>query len=93
MVSFFIPGVHFACFHKFIYNGESMALYEFHCEKCQLNFEQITSSTDPDQGKCPKCSEKNTKKLISGFKVAGQGDLREGSTFHGCHSCHPGHKH
>ena len=70
-----------------------MALYEFHCRTCNENFEQITSSTDPDQGKCPKCSGKDTEKVIAGFTVGGRGDLRE-STMHGCHGCHnPGHKH
>jgi putative FmdB family regulatory protein len=66
-----------------------MPLYEYFCEKCQRKFEQITSSNDPDQGKCPKCFEKSSKKLISRFAVGGQGDLRE-STLHGCHDCGPG---
>jgi putative FmdB family regulatory protein len=61
-----------------------MALYEFFCEPCKLRFEQITRRGDPDEGKCPKCREKNTRKLISRFAVGGQGDLRE-STMHGCH--------
>jgi putative FmdB family regulatory protein len=71
-----------------------MALYEYFCKECKHQFEQITSSTDPDQGKCPKCGEnKNTERLISAFRIAGRGDLRE-STMHGCHGCHnPGHKH
>lgn len=60
-----------------------MALYEFYCETCQSQFEQITSSSDPGMGKCPKCHDKNTRKLISRFAVGGQGDLRE-STVHGC---------
>ncbi|MGK5086157.1 zinc ribbon domain-containing protein [Bdellovibrionota bacterium FG-2] len=63
-----------------------MALYEFFCESCKSKFEQITSSTDPDQGTCPKCHGKQTRKLISAFAVGGQGDLRE-STQHGCHGC------
>jgi putative FmdB family regulatory protein len=61
-----------------------MALYEFHCEDCRKNFEQLTSSGDQDQGVCPACRGRNTRKLISRFAVGGQGDLRE-STFHGCH--------
>jgi putative FmdB family regulatory protein len=70
-----------------------MALYEYYCEHCKIQFEQITSSTDVDQGKCPKCHGKDTKKLISAFSVSGQGDQRESTYYHGCHSCHPGHKH
>jgi putative FmdB family regulatory protein len=64
-----------------------MALYEYFCEACQARFEQITSSTDPDAGKCPKCHGKKTRKLISAFRVGGRGDLRE-STMHGCHDAH-----
>jgi len=66
--------------------SEFMAIYEYYCETCQIRFEQITSSSDPDMGKCPKCKQKNTKKLISQFAVGGRGDLRE-STLHGCHGC------
>ncbi|MBC7690831.1 MAG: zinc ribbon domain-containing protein [Methylotenera sp.] len=68
-----------------------MALYEYFCDDCQKKFEQITSPTDPDSGKCPKCNHKNTKKMISRFAVGGRGDLRE-STLHGCHA-EPDHNH
>ena len=61
-----------------------MALYEFFCKNCKLKFEQITSSSDPDQGRCPKCHQMHAQKLISVFAVGGRGDLRE-STLHGCH--------
>lgn len=79
-----------------------MALYEYYCSGCKYQFEQITGSTDPDAGKCPKCqSKEHSKKLISRFAVGGQGDLRE-TTVHGCHggftgledhSGHEGHEH
>lgn len=64
-----------------------MALYEYYCDSCRSQFEQITSSGDPDAGKCPKCQKKDTRKLISAFRVGGRGDLRE-STMHGCHESH-----
>ena len=63
-----------------------MALYEFYCEGCKAKFEQLTSSSDPDKGKCPKCNGNDTHRLISRFAVGGQGDLRE-TTMHGCHDC------
>jgi putative FmdB family regulatory protein len=63
-----------------------MALYEYFCDSCNHKFEQLTSSRDPDQGKCPKCHKKETRRLISRFAVSGRGDLRE-STMHGCHDC------
>lgn len=66
-----------------------MVLYEYFCEECALVFEQITSNSDPEQGKCPKCSVKTHQKLISQFAVGGRGDLRE-STMHGCHECYHG---
>jgi putative FmdB family regulatory protein len=70
-----------------------MALYEYYCDSCKLKFEQITSSSDPDAGKCPKCQKKDqARKLVSAFRVGGQGDLRE-STQHGCHGCYSGHHH
>ncbi len=67
-----------------------MALYEYFCDRCQYKFEQITSERDPDQGKCPKCHSKETRKLLSRFAIGGQGDLRE-STQHGCDD--PNHRH
>jgi putative FmdB family regulatory protein len=69
-----------------------MPLYEYFCEPCQLKFEQITSISDLERGKCPKCADLSTKKLFSRFAVGGQGDLRE-STLHGCHECHVPHDH
>lgn len=65
-----------------------MALLEFYCEACQTKFEQLTSDSDPDRGKCPKCQGKNTRKLVSSFRVAGRGDLRESTFYHGCHTSH-----
>jgi putative FmdB family regulatory protein len=64
-----------------------MALYEYFCDSCRHQFEQLTSSGDSDAGKCPKCQKKDTRKLISTFRVGGRGDLRE-STMHGCHEAH-----
>lgn len=60
-----------------------MALFEYYCEICQFQFEEVGSHIPEENGKCPKCKDKNTKKLISRFSVGGQGDLRE-STMHGC---------
>lgn len=42
-------------------------------------------------GKCPKCEGKNTRKLVSKFFVAGRGDLRESTFYHGCHSANVPH--
>lgn len=39
---------------------------------------------DPDYGRCPRCQQTKTQRLVSKFRIGGQGDLRE-STQHGCH--------
>jgi putative FmdB family regulatory protein len=62
----------------------SMPLYEYWCQQCQVRFEQITSLLDSEPGKCPQCETLDTQKLLSVFAVGGRGDLRE-STLHGCH--------
>ncbi len=78
-----------------------MPLYEYYCENCKTKFEEVVSASQAEAPECPKCHQKSCKKLISGFAVGGQGDLRE-STMHGCHDVTPksgcgsggcGHKH
>jgi putative FmdB family regulatory protein len=61
-----------------------MALYEFLCESCKTQFEEIRSSHSQEALVCPACNGTGVRKLISRFAVGGQGDLRE-STLHGCH--------
>ncbi|MEK6706412.1 MAG: zinc ribbon domain-containing protein [Bdellovibrionota bacterium] len=63
-----------------------MPLYEFLCENCKYRFEQLTSFADSDQGNCPKCNNKNIKKLISAFAVGGH-ETYSDNKFHGCGNC------
>ncbi len=73
--------------------NQVMPIYEYHCEDCRLDFEQLSSPRDAESGKCPKCHKNKTHRLISRFRVAGQVDLRE-STWDGCHSpSDPDHGH
>jgi len=65
---------------------DPMALFEYHCQACTRRFEAITSFENSNEITCPHCANPSPKKLISVFKVAGRGDLRE-STLHGCHDC------
>ena len=51
-----------------------MPTYEFHCEKCNKNFEQIWSLTEYDKrikakNKCPKCGSTRVIKTISVVEV------------------------
>jgi putative FmdB family regulatory protein len=69
-----------------------MPLFEYSCEGCKKEFEQVTSSTSEIEISCPHCGSHSVKKLISSFSRTGKGDQRE-TTQHGCHNCHVGHKH
>ena len=65
-----------------------MPLFEFQCAGCHKNFEQILSGSQKAKSgevQCPFCKGTKVQKLISRFSVAGRGDLRESSEFHGCH--------
>ena len=40
-----------------------MALYEFACNKCGLNFEEIMSFKSSEQVTCPDCGTKASRKI------------------------------
>lgn len=44
-----------------------MILYEFICQDCQEQFEDLVSSIDQEI-LCPKCKSKNVKRLLSAVK-------------------------
>lgn len=51
-----------------------MPTYEFHCEKCGKNFEQVWSLSEYDKQikathKCPKCGSTKVVKTISAVQV------------------------
>ena len=48
-----------------------MPLYEYHCKKCEENFEALVSLSDSDKpAECPKCGSKETEKLLSTFAAS-----------------------
>jgi putative FmdB family regulatory protein len=54
--------------------SENMPTYEFHCEKCNKNFEQIWSLAEYDKRikaktKCPRCASTRVTKVISVVEV------------------------
>jgi putative FmdB family regulatory protein len=57
-----------------------MPIYEYRCEKCDCQFEQLVSSGEKKPVICPKCGSKQVKKCISCFSSSGI--LHEG----GCNS-------
>jgi putative FmdB family regulatory protein len=51
-----------------------MPTYEFHCDKCGKNFEQVWSLAEYDKQikathKCPKCNSTKVVKTISAVQV------------------------
>ena len=42
-----------------------MPIYEFVCENCGHEFEELVMSSDNKKCKCPKCKKRKVKKLIS----------------------------
>jgi len=50
-----------------------MILFEFFCEECKKNFEELVNSSK-DKIKCPYCGSYNVKKMLSPFKTKSSGD-------------------
>ena len=48
----------------------AMPIFEYRCKKCDHEFEKIVFGTTWEI-QCPKCSGKDTEKLLSGFAVKG----------------------
>lgn len=55
-----------------------MPTYDYICEKCGHEFEQLQSITSNPLRKCPKCGKNNLKRLIG----AGAGIIFKGSGFY-----------
>jgi len=60
-----------------------MPIYEYHCEKCDATFEQITFRGDEEDVCCPTCGGKEVKRLMSASRfmgASGLGSCAAGST-------------
>jgi len=66
-----------------------MPLYEFRCEACDHDFEQLFSSMNsPAKVPCPKCGSKKTRRKLSLFGFASKdGRGRTRSSASSCASC------
>jgi len=67
-----------------------MPIYEFHCEKCDADFEQLFRSMDGEpKARCPRCGGARTHRKLSlfGMSVArGRGEAAAPSRS-SCSSC------
>jgi putative FmdB family regulatory protein len=67
-----------------------MPLYEFRCERCGEEFEDLVSSPERvDEVSCPRCDGREVRRLQSGFATPG-GSSRPGAGASGCSSTGPG---
>jgi putative FmdB family regulatory protein len=48
-----------------------MPIYEFHCEKCDSDFEQLFRSMDAEaKARCPRCGAARTRRKLSLFGMS-----------------------
>ena len=49
-----------------------MPIYEYICNACSEKFSLLQNISDSEKGTvCPRCSSKNTKKMVSAFCCSG----------------------
>ena len=52
-----------------------MPIYEYQCEQCGFQFEQLQKVSDEPLQNCPECGQMSLRKLVSaaGFQLKGTG--------------------
>ena len=50
-----------------------MPIYEYRCEHCGSQFEELTSSAGAAQVRCRQCNGRRVTRLLSAFAVGGNG--------------------
>ena len=64
-----------------------MPLYEFHCDTCDDEFEELLSGLhEADEVTCPSCGSEKVERLISGFAFGGSGSSSFATSSGGCGS-------
>lgn len=62
-------------------------IYEYTCDKCGQDFEELVSLSSAENPKCPKCGDRNTHRKMSAFACGGGG--KSSGAFSGGGSCAP----
>lgn len=57
-----------------------MPLYEYLCQACGHEFDEIQKFSDPPLKKCPECQKNKVEKKVSlsGFALKGEGWYKDG---------------
>jgi len=66
-----------------------MPLYEYHCKKCDDDFEELVMG-DESGVKCPSCGSRKVKKLMSACAHKSGGSFTPSTGGSGCSSCSSG---
>ena len=66
-------------------NEDKMPIYEFHCPRCQDEFEVLVMRSN-EKVNCPQCDCKKVERLMSGFAHKSGGGKMVSSNS-GCASC------
>jgi len=53
-----------------------MPIYEYHCEKCDNQFEKLVFAGDEERVACPKCGDTQVEKMISFTSFMSSGLVR-----------------
>ncbi len=61
-----------------------MPIYEYECEACKNEFEDLILGSAPEPKVCPKCGSEKICRLVSTFGFAGRGGRGGGSSCSGC---------
>jgi len=49
-----------------------MPIYEYRCEQCGAQFEELVSSADAERVRCQQCSGRRVTRLLSAFAVGSE---------------------
>ncbi len=66
-----------------------MPIYEFECEKCSHEFEELVMDSD-EHPACPKCGSAEVATVLSKFAFKSGDTFRSSSSKSSCGGCSPG---
>jgi putative FmdB family regulatory protein len=61
-----------------------MPIYEYECEDCRIEFEELVLGSASEPEVCPKCGSDKIGRLVSTFGLAGTSGGGSGSSCSGC---------
>ena len=67
-----------------------MPLFEFECNACKHHFEELVLSSSKTVEECPKCHEKDVRKLVSAGSIRAGGGGYTPSVSSSASSCSTG---